>query len=125
MIRRRLSYSACCGELEPTDWAASPMSEKGRGFSVIRPILDLPRTDIGHTAGRTTSIRWKTTPISRAFTPEIKIRLELLPLLEQEYNENIRAGLRRMGKIAAADSDYLQTCAEESLQKILRGKNRR
>ena len=95
---------------------------KERGFSVIRPILDLPRTDIEAYCRENDLHPVEEHTNQQSIYTRNKIRLELLPLLEREYNENIRAGLRRMGKIAAADSDYLQTCAEESLQKILREK---
>ena len=95
---------------------------KERGFSVIRPILDLPRKDI-ETYCREHDLHPVEDHTNRqSIYTRNKIRLELLPLLEQEYNENIREGLRRMGKIAAADSDYLQSCAEESLQEIMQEK---
>lgn len=96
---------------------------KERGFSVIRPILDLPRTDIEVYCRENNLHPVEDHTNQQSIYTRNKIRLELLPLLEREYNENIRAGLRRMGTIAAADSDYLQTCAEESLQEILQEKN--
>ena len=95
---------------------------KERGFSVVRPILDLPRQAIEEYC-RENDLRPVEDHTNRqSIYTRNKIRLELLPLLEQEYNENIRGALLRMGKIAAADSDYLQSCAEESLQEILQEK---
>ena len=35
-----------------------------------------------------------------------KIRLDLIPYIEEKYNTNFRAGLVRMAKIAAADKAY-------------------
>lgn len=95
---------------------------KERGFSVIRPVLDLPRTDVEEYCRRNDLHPMEDHTNQQSIYTRNKIRLELLPLLEREYNENIREGLRRMGTIAAADSDYLQTCAEESLQDLLREK---
>ena len=98
---------------------------KERGFSVIRPILDLPRKEIEEYCGENDLHPVEDHTNKQSIYTRNKIRLELLPLLEKEYNENIQAALRRMGKIAAADSDYLQKCAEESLQEILQEKTER
>ena len=40
-----------------------------------------------------------------------RIRLELLPFLEENYNENIQGVLLRLGRIAAEDKEYIwQRC---------------
>ena len=93
---------------------------KERGFSVIRPILDIPRKEIEEYC-REHDLR----PVEdhtnhQSIYTRNKIRLELLPELEKEYNENVRGALLRLGRIAASDSDYLQQCAEEALQEFLR-----
>ena len=96
---------------------------KERGFSVIRPILDLPRKDI-----EAYCLKNNLHPVTdhtnqQSIYTRNRIRLNLLPLLEQEYNENIRGSLLRLGRIAAADSDYLQSCAEKALQELLQKKS--
>lgn len=96
---------------------------KERGFSVIRPVLDLPRRDIENYCRENDLHPVEDHTNRQSIYTRNRIRLELLPLLEREYNENIRVGLRRMGKIAAADSDYLQRCAEKALQELLQEKS--
>ena len=44
-----------------------------------------------------------------------KLRLDLLPALERDYNPGIRAALLRLAENAARDADYLHTQAEEAL----------
>lgn len=43
-----------------------------------------------------------------------RLRLSLIPLLEQEYNPAIKDTMIRIGKSAAQDSDYLRKQAEEA-----------
>ncbi|GAB6099794.1 tRNA lysidine(34) synthetase TilS [Halanaerocella petrolearia] len=47
-----------------------------------------------------------------------KIRLELLPVLEKEYNNNIVATLNRTAEIFRTEDDYLNQQAKETLQEI-------
>ncbi len=84
--------------------------EESRGesgtFPVIRPLLDVWRGDVeayceanglepvtDHTNNEETYAR-------------NKIRLDLIPFIEEKYNSNLQEGLVRMAKIAAADKDY-------------------
>ena len=93
---------------------------KERGFSVIRPILDIPRKEIEEYCREHDLSPVEDHTNHQSIYARNKIRLELLPELEKEYNENVRGALLRLGKIAASDSDYLQQCAEEALQEFLR-----
>ena len=43
-----------------------------------------------------------------------RIRHELVPLLEQDYNSNIRTGLSRTAEVLNAESDYLGAIARET-----------
>ena len=90
-----------------------------RGFSVIRPILDLPREDIEEYCRENDLKPVEDHTNRQSVYARNKIRLQLLPLLEKEYNENIKACLLRMGGIAAADSEYLGACADEAYQQAL------
>ncbi|GAB6139002.1 tRNA lysidine(34) synthetase TilS [Halanaerobaculum tunisiense] len=47
-----------------------------------------------------------------------KIRLELLPLLKQDYNANLVNTLNRMARILRAEEDYLSDHATDILQEI-------
>ncbi len=78
-----------------------------RGFRVIRPLLDVYRKDIEEycdEAGLNPVIDHTN---SEAIYARNKIRLELLPYLEREYNEKIAEGLVRLSNIAADDKEYL------------------
>ena len=78
-----------------------------RGFSVIRQLLDVCRDEIEEYCRKN-----KLNPVTDHTTNEAiyarnRIRLELLPHLEKKYNENMKESLVRLGRIAAADKDYI------------------
>ena len=78
-----------------------------RGFSVIRPLLDVCRDEIEEYCRKN-----KLNPVTdhtnnEAIYARNRIRLELLPHLEKKYNENMKQSLVRLGRIAAADKDYI------------------
>ena len=90
-----------------------------RGFKVIRPLLDIYRSQIeeycadndlhpviDHTNGEMLYSR-------------NKIRLELIPFIEKGYNENIKESLVRLGRIASKDKEYLWRQTEQEYEKLL------
>ena len=46
-----------------------------------------------------------------------RIRHALLPLLERDYNPNIKSGLNRTAEVLGAESEYLDTVAREAFEK--------
>ena len=90
-----------------------------RGIPVIRPLLDVPRNEI-EAYCRENGLDPVTdhTNYEPIYTRN-RIRLELLPLLE-EYNENIVGTLTRLGRIAAADKEHLWREAEQAYARLLR-----
>ena len=88
-----------------------------RGIPVIRPLLDVTRSEIEDycAANRLEPVIDHTN--NEPIYTRNKIRLEILPLLEQ-YNPNIIAGLTRLGRIAAADKDCLWQQAEAAYGKL-------
>lgn len=89
-----------------------------RGFSVIRPLLDIYRDEIEEYCDSN-----KLNPvIDHTNNEEIyarnKIRLELLPHLEKRYNENMKESLVRLGRIAAADKDYIWQQVEKEYKRL-------
>jgi tRNA(Ile)-lysidine synthase len=48
-----------------------------------------------------------------------KVRLQLLPSLEEDYNPNIRKGLSRLSYLLSLDSNYLISTAAKSLKAII------
>ena len=88
-----------------------------RGVPVIRPLLDVPRTEIeAYCAENGLDPVTDHTNREPIYTRN-RIRLELLPEL-MKYNENIVAGLTRMGRIAAADKEYLWQQTEIAYQQL-------
>jgi len=79
------------------------------GLTVIRPLLDVARAEIEqycsvNRLGPHTDMSNMETKYTRN-----KIRLELLPYLEANFNENITGTLIRMAQIAREDEDYIDT----------------
>ena len=90
-----------------------------RGFSVIRPLLDIYRDEIEEYCDSN-----KLNPvIDHTNNEEIyarnKIRLELLQHLEKRYNENMKESLVRLGRIAAADKDYIWQQVEREYKRLV------
>ena len=77
-----------------------------RGIPVVRPLLDVPREEIeAYCEENGLEPVIDHTNLEPVYTRN-RIRLELLPVLAQ-YNENIIGTLARLGRIAAADKEYL------------------
>lgn len=93
--------------------AGMAYERKEHGFSVIRPILDVKRADIEEYCERNGLSPVTDQTNKEAIYARNKIRLELLPLLEREYNGNIKESLLRLGRIAAEDKDYLWQQTEQ------------
>lgn len=90
-----------------------------RGFEVIRPVLDLTRKEI-----ETYCEEQQLHPVTDHTNNEDiytrnKIRLNLIPQIEQDFNENIKESLVRLGRIAAADKDLIWGQVEEQYEKLL------
>ena len=103
----------------PDGLAGIAYSRSEGRFRVIRPVLDITRSEIesycrdnrldpviDHTNSETVYAR-------------NKIRLELLPLLERDYNPGIMSTLVRLGRIAADDKDYLWQQTEETYRQAV------
>lgn len=85
-------------------------------IEIIRPLLEIKRKDIE----KFLRIKRIDFCIDKSNTNEIyfrnKIRHKLLPLLEKEYNKNIREVLFSLAQNAASDYDYLKVSAERFLR---------
>ena len=90
-----------------TDEAKSAVAQ----IAVVRPLLETQRAEIErYLAERNMTACIDQTNAEPIYTRN-KIRLELLPYLAEQYNENIIAGLNRLGSIAQHDKAYLQETA--------------
>lgn len=86
---------------------------------LVRPLLDATRAQVirflragGH------EYRIDLTNSDTAYRRN-RVRHELLPLLEEEYNPNIRATLARTAHLLAEEDAWLEGCVREALHKAL------
>lgn len=82
--------------------------------AVIRPLLHVTRTEIAnylHVKG----IEYVTDETNEqpVYTRN-KLRLEVIPYIKENYNDNIIAALDRLADIAAVDKDYIWQQSEEA-----------
>ncbi|MDD3374939.1 MAG: tRNA lysidine(34) synthetase TilS [Candidatus Omnitrophica bacterium] len=87
-------------------------------MAFIRPMLTLSRINVVHFL-KENNIKFCTdlTNRSKIFTRN-KIRMDLIPLLEKEYNPNIKDVLAHLSIQAATDYDFLKSEAETIFLKI-------
>ncbi len=94
------------------------------GFSVVRPLLDCRKKDIlTYCEEKKLQPRTDHTNLEPIYTRN-KIRLELMPYLE-EYNPNITDTMIRMGKNCAADKDFLWETATNAFSTLCRKKEKK
>lgn len=90
-----------------------------RGFEVIRPILDIYRNEIEEYC----SINDLQPVIDHTNNEMLyarnKIRLELIPFIENGYNENIKESFVRLGRIAAEDKEYIWHQVEKEYERLV------
>ncbi|MFA5287488.1 MAG: tRNA lysidine(34) synthetase TilS [Candidatus Omnitrophota bacterium] len=93
----------------------SPIRKMGK-IDIIRPLLGIQRKDIENFL----KVRKISFCIDKSNTDEIyfrnKIRHKLLPILEKEYNKNIREVLFNLAQNAGSDYDYLRASAARFLK---------
>jgi len=79
----------------------------GQGASIIRPLLDAGRTDIeNYCIEKNINPRIDHTNEQPVYTRN-KIRLELIPYIAENFNENIIDSLARLAQSAKEDTGYL------------------
>ena len=101
----------------PDGLAGIPYKRKSEvGFDIIRPLLDVDRKDIEdycnvHNLNPRRDHTNDETEYSRN-----KIRLDLIPKIKSEYNDNIEDALLRLSTYASTDKDYFNECVSEILR---------
>ena len=89
------------------------------GITLIRPMLKVGRKEIEYYCRDNKIVtRLDETNLDIDFTRN-RIRLELLPLLEQDFNPRIRRGLLRLSQLLTLDRDYLESTANTALSRLL------
>ncbi|MDD2702665.1 MAG: tRNA lysidine(34) synthetase TilS [Candidatus Omnitrophica bacterium] len=98
--------------------SAISMKRSIKGFILIRPLLETSRKDIAAYLKKG-KIPFCNDPTNTedVYTRN-KIRNKLLPLLEKEYNGNIREVLAATAETAGYDYDYLNLQAERAFKKM-------
>lgn len=94
--------------------SAMKPSSKYDGIDIIRPLLNIPRADIRqYLSDHGIRYRIDRSNLSDKYTRN-KVRNRLLPLLEKEYNPNIKKTLSTAAQSIALDYDFMeQSCAAE------------
>ena len=89
-----------------------------QNIEVIRPLLDTWRKDIeAYCDEHGLQPRTDHTNLQPIYTRN-KIRLDLIPYLQENFNANIMEALGRLSRIASEDKDYLWKCADEAYNRI-------
>ncbi len=87
-----------------------------RNFKFIRPLAGLTRQQIEmFLASKGLVPRHDSTNTDTRYLRN-RIRHELIPRLENDYNPNIKVGLSRTADVLGAESEYLDTVAQEALE---------
>lgn len=85
-----------------------------KGIRIIRPLLDIPREAIeSYCLEHRLEPREDHTNKEAVYTRN-KIRLELIPWLEEQFNPEVRESLIRLSAIAREDREYLEKMVEEA-----------
>ncbi len=89
-----------------------------REGGVIRPILDISRNEIElYCEQYKLNPRIDQSNLESIYTRN-KIRLELIPYMKENFNENIVESIVRMSSSLKSDSDYIQQNVKEEFEKI-------
>ncbi len=87
---------------------------------IIRPLLDANRKEIeDYCQRKNLHPRIDSTNLAPDYTRN-KIRLELIPYLQKEYNENLLTGLCRLARSASEDKSYIYEQVDLAVETLVR-----
>ena len=111
-VRNFRSFGVVCNAGVPTRyWEGAELAVKS-----IRPLMGFTRQQIEtYLAFKGLTPRHDSTNTDTRYLRN-RIRHELIPRLESDYNPNIRAGLSRTADVLSAESEYLDTVAQEAFE---------
>lgn len=90
--------------------------EYAREDGLIRPLLDTPRKEIeSYCERKGLAPRWDSTNADKSFTRN-RMRLDLIPLLEKEYNPNLKEVLARLAANAREDDGFIENLARKAAE---------
>lgn len=91
---------------------------------VIRPLLEVSREDIqGYCREKKLSYRQDCSNLKTKYLRN-KVRLELIPYLEHNYNPNIKGGLSQVARILSRDNSFMKEQARQAYQKMVQEEGR-
>lgn len=91
-----------------------------RGFSIIRPLLDVEKKDIlEYCKAEGLSPRIDYTNEQTKYTRN-RIRLELIPYIEKNFNSGFRNSLSRLSSVLNDDRDYMWHQTSEAMEQVCR-----
>jgi len=97
----------------------SPVKEM-QGFKIIRPLIEVSRKDLeGFISESGLKFRKDSSNEKTIFTRN-KIRLELIPLLEKDFNPNIKEVLANMAENLQIENDFLSRYARRKFKSTSR-----
>lgn len=91
-----------------------PPLRVSEGIRVVRPLFECTRTQIKHWLSEL-GVAWRrdASNAEQAFLRN-RIRLELLPLLERNYNTRVRNALLRLAETQRCENDLLEQLAQQA-----------
>ena len=91
-----------------------------RGFSIIRPLLDVTKKDIlEYCRAEALEPRIDYTNEQTIYTRN-KIRLELIPYIEQNFNSGFKSSMARLSSALNDDRDYMWQQTQLAIDKVCR-----
>ncbi len=98
--------------------SAISVKRKIKGFIFIRPLLEVSRNEIAAYLGQARLRYCIDSSNAEDIYTRNRIRNKLLPLLEKQYNRNIRDVLAVTAETAGQDYDFLNLHAERAFKKM-------
>lgn len=90
------------------------------GFRIIRPLIEVSRKEIEDFILEKGLKSRKDSSNEKAIFTRNKIRLELIPLLEKDFNSNIKEVLANMAENLQAEDDFLNKYARRKFRSVSR-----
>jgi tRNA(Ile)-lysidine synthase len=100
----------------------SPAKEM-QGFLIIRPLIEISRREVeGFISDSGLRFRKDSSNEKTVFTRN-KVRLELIPFLEKEFNPNIKEVLANMAENLQVENEFLAKYAKRKFNSVAKLKN--
>lgn len=96
-----------------------PLSATAADLTLVRPLLDITRAQTAEFCQTFEVPVWEdTTNTDRAYARN-RLRLDVLPLLREQFNPQVDSALAQTAEILAAEVDYLETQATQLFQQCV------